>query len=362
MQCPAESQTMSVKKNPRTGKWSYRKRIQLPTGRRTRIKGTPNTNTKAAAESAESAHVFRLCHPGAVASVPDEKEVPTVASFVETFLKGYAADHTPTEQEGKRRILKVNIVPKVGGLRLDQVNQITVDLLRADLLATRSAKTTNNILSVLSSLLGYAAAAGLIEKPRLRFITRAPDPTGIYAVPMADVEQLLAVTGDVRYRAAILLAAESGLRCGELRALRWEDIDQIGKSMVISRAFDIKNRGRAPKHGKVRTGYMTQRVFDAIRWLPQRGETLLTKLSSPAPLSYWAVRDALGDTYDRAGVARPPSIWHCLRHTFGTELADRGVPVHQIKELMGHARIETTLQYMHTNRASLKDALQRTFG
>jgi site-specific recombinase XerD len=53
----------------------------------------------------------------------------------------------------------------------------------------------------------------------------------------------------------------------------------------------------------------------------------------------------------------PPKTWHSLRHSFGTGLANAGVPVHVIKTLMGHKSIETTLRYMHTDREAKRDAI-----
>jgi len=49
--------------------------------------------------------------------------------------------------------------------------------------------------------------------------------------------------------------------------------------------------------------------------------------------------------------------WHTLRHTFASHLAQRGVPIMAIKDLLGHADIKTTLRYSHLNQSVLKDAI-----
>ncbi len=49
--------------------------------------------------------------------------------------------------------------------------------------------------------------------------------------------------------------------------------------------------------------------------------------------------------------------FHDLRHTFGTCLAEKGVPIHQIAELMGHADIRTTMKYVHAATSSKKLAV-----
>jgi integrase len=72
-----------------------------------------------------------------------------------------------------------------------------------------------------------------------------------------------------------------------------------------------------------------------------------------AALGYDATRDAVREIYARAAVDILPKPWH----SFGTGLANAGVPVHVIKVLMGHKSIETTLRYMHTDRGARRDAI-----
>jgi site-specific recombinase XerD len=78
--------------------------------------------------------------------------------------------------------------------------------------------------------------------------------------------------------------------------------------------------------------------------------------------------EAVQRLYNRAGIAVPVSEtgatmpWHSMRHTFGTELAARGVPVPTFKELMGHAEIKTTMRYVTVTAEQMDDAIGRAFG
>ena len=60
-----------------------------------------------------------------------------------------------------------------------------------------------------------------------------------------------------------------------------------------------------------------------------------------------------------AGVQKPTKPWHSLRHTFGTELANRGVDIETLRDLMGHKDISTTQRYLHTTRDRKRDAVER---
>jgi site-specific recombinase XerD len=85
-------------------------------------------------------------------------------------------------------------------------------------------------------------------------------------------------------------------------------------------------------------------------------------------LGYWAMLEGLHAIYVRAGVKVPESEtgvtmpWHSLRHSFGTELAGRGVPLPTIMELMGHGDIQTTMRYVTVTGAQMDAAIRLAFG
>lgn len=60
-------------------------------------------------------------------------------------------------------------------------------------------------------------------------------------------------------------------------------------------------------------------------------------------------------TVRRAGIEN--FRWHDLRHTFGSRLAQAGVPILAIRELMGHSRISVTMGYAHMAESNLRDAV-----
>jgi integrase/recombinase XerD len=53
---------------------------------------------------------------------------------------------------------------------------------------------------------------------------------------------------------------------------------------------------------------------------------------------------------------------HSLRHSYGTELAARGVPLPVIQRLMGHADVRTTMRYITVGESQLRDAVSSAFG
>lgn len=355
---------MPAFQDPRSKLWRYRARVRLPDGTSKRVGGPPRgARTKKAAEAAERSHIFRLQHPGAVAAVDPDRRVPTVEEFAPVYMQAHKAGQRPGSKEEAQRMLDKHIIPSVGALRLDEIRQTTVDVLRVELAPGRDIKTVDNILAVLSGLLRYAHVNELIGPVRMVFVVgKAGARKPYYALPLPEAGRLVAATEDARYRVGILLGYQAGLRNGEIRGLRWSSVNMLGRRITIERALDVKQRETLPKHDRIRSITMSSDVWAALRDLPQRGDHVLTLLRRSSPLTYWASRDAIIELYGRAGMVVPKKPWHALRHTFGTELARAGVPIHTIQEMMGHASIQTTLRYMHTNEDAQRAALARTFG
>lgn len=354
---------MPAYRDKRTGRWRYRKWVTLPNGTRDRITGTPATDTKKAAEDAERKHVERAMTPGRVVPVSKpQQEVPTIRDFSSRFMLEYLPRQKPTERKSKERILDGQLLPFFGHLRIDEIQQSHVNAYVAALKV--AAKTINNRLGVLSTLLGYAATCKLIEDTDLVLHVSGVSPE-VFAVPSSDVQRLLAETTDRRYFVAILLAAEAGLRIGEIRGLQWTDVKNA--RLTVRRAIDTLNNVGPPKHDKIRTVALSPALVRELAALPRRGLWVVGRKDGDM-IGYWAMLEALNAIYVRAGVDVPTSEtgvtmpWHSLRHAFGTELAGRGVPLPTIQELMGHADIKTTMRYVTVNESQMDEAIARTFG
>lgn len=349
--------TMSARCD-KTGRWRFRKWVKTPDGRRVRISGTPNTNTKKAAEHAERVEIQKIENPSAtpVPTAP-AKEVPTIREYSKTFVEGYAAHHKPSEVQSKNQILRFHVLPWFGEERVDAIDQSDVDAFRASLLGGRSRKTVNNITAVLSSLLKYAAKNHLRPRPvDLEFFVKEDDVGEIEAVPADHVEALLDAARDPRYVAGILLAVDAGLRIGEIRAAEWDQINDLRRAVSVTRSVDRQKNVTSPKSRKGRIIAATPRLWAALGAVPRVGRNVFGRRDGK-PISYYAAWEGLRAVYERAGVQPPPMPWHCLRHTFCTELAASGAPVHVIKKLAGHESIETTLRYMHTTDTDMRAAI-----
>ena len=255
----------------------------------------------------------------------------------------------------KRKILTGHLLPVFGTMMIEALKQTDVDTYSsAELRRGIAVKTVNNRLAVLSTLVKYVTG----EKTKLRFTLDGM--TGeLTAVASEDVERLLAVADDHRYRAVVLLAAEAGLRAGEIRGAQRGDV--VDGQLTVRRALDnATNEAIAPKHNKKRTIPLSPRLVRVLESLPRRGLWLVSRRDGGA-LLYDEMLDAIGSLYEHAGVRRPPKPIHCLRHTFGTVMAKR-VPLPVLQKLMGHADVQTTLRYVDVSEDDKREAIAAVFG
>jgi integrase len=158
-----------------------------------------------------------------------------------------------------------------------------------------------------------------------------------------EAERLIAGADD-GWRAMITVALRTGLRQGELLALRWEDVDLVAGRLMVRRAVARGVIG-TPKSGKSREVPLSKAAIQALKGHRHlRGELVFCdpdgKMLAPSAC-VWPLWRAC----KRAGIRR--IRWHALRHTFASHLAMRGVPLKAIQELLGHATMDMTMRYAH---------------
>src|SRR5271154_5734642 len=182
---------------------------------------------------------------------------------------------------------------------------------------------------------------------------RVLDPEQVHALARAAVNEQDA--------AIFLTAAFAGLRLGEVRALRWRDVDFGLRVIHVRRAYSLRHED-SPKSGRVRAVPLTDQVARALDGLSRRGHRCgPADLVFPAPDGDYLEDSALRRRFYKALAAAELEHlrFHDLRHTFGT-LAVQVFPLSDVKAYMGHADIATTMIYVHhVPRHDAADKLSR---
>ena len=290
-----------------------------------------------------------------------ETIVPTLKEFQKRFIEDYAEANRqkPSTIEAKQSILKNHLIPMFGETPMDQITTSQVQQLKGQLVK-RKPKTVNNVLNTLSVMLRTAVKWGVLERVPCNIELLKSQSPEMAFYDFDDHKRL--VTGaaelDERIHLLVLLGCDAGLRCGEMVALEWNDIDFKRNEINVSRS-EWRGKITVPKGGRSRRVPMTKllaQVLQDVRHL--RGprvfwrEDGIEKLARPLLCKWLARAQRKAKLRDNGGL-------HIMRHTFCSHLAMQGVPVNAIKELAGHADIKTTMRYMHLSPAA-KDAAVHT--
>lgn len=257
-----------------------------------------------------------------------------------------------TTMRDYRHVVDKALVPVFGALLLREMTSEMIDAYRSHLVAAGrlSGRTINKYLLVLHAIfkraqrhwgLAVNPAAGIERQPVRR-------PSEFRVLSPEEVHALARAAADQQDAALYTTAAFTGLRLGEVRALRWRDVDFGLRVIHVRRAFTQKSED-VPKSGRARAVPLTDQVGRALDGLSHRDRyTGDDDLVFPSPLGGYLDDSALRRRYYKALKAAGIEHlrFHDLRHTFGT-LAVQEFSLSDVKAYMGHADIATTMIYVH---------------
>ena len=250
----------------------------------------------------------------------------------------------------------MHLVPLLGDVSLDSINSERVQWLKGQLQG-KKPKTVNNVLTVLSTLLKRAVEWNVIDRmPCAIRLLPVPKPSASFH-DFDDYERLLASAQatDVRAYLIVLLGAEAGLRCGEMMALEWRDVDMKKRQLCIQRST-WKGHVTAPKGGRLRYVPLTERLAEALRKHRNLKSRFVVCSDDGEALSQRLVQ---GFVLRAARRANLPNVGvHILRHTFCSHLAMKGGAARAIQELAGHQDLTTTQRYMHLSPTAVESTIR----
>ena len=346
---------MSVTVRPiRQGGWQVDVMTLLPNGARLRDRRRLNIPSRSAARrwgEKRERHLLQHGKPKA------EKEVPTLKAFAPRFLDGHARANRqkPSGIAAKEMLLRVHLVPFLGHKRLNAITSEDVQRFKQSLVV-KAPKTVNNALAVLSVALKKAVEWDVIERMPCR-IQLLPVPKSSASFHDFEQYERLVETANALDRQTeliVLLGGDAGLRCGEMIALEWRDVDLAKRQLCIERS-DWNGQVTTTKGGRLRYIPLTLRLTAVLREHRHlRGPRVLCDVDGTPftrQMMQWRVKRASR----RANVAEGV---HILRHTFCSHLAMRGAPARAIQELAGHSELQMTQRYMHLSPAALDPAIQ----
>ena len=235
-----------------------------------------------------------------------------------------------SRSEGRAEASVYRLMDYVKDKRLEQAPEAAkafIDAMRNQY----SVASINRSLAALRRACSLAYVAGWTQEPVHKRITMLPGEVKRTTwLTTAQVRELVAAAKYQRTKDLILLLAYTGMRLGELLSLTKADVRGGIIHVVTGKTGDMR---AIPVHPAIR---------DAVKRLPLEGARRNMQTSFD-----WARKKA-GLKHVRI---------HDLRHTFGSWLAQNGVQLPTIMELMGHKSAATAKRYLHLDTQAKKKAI-----
>ena len=180
----------------------------------------------------------------------------------------------------------------------------------------------------------------------------------------SDVEMLLANPKDdhpkdIRDHAIIMLFAVYGMRVGEVRGLKLEDLDWDKELIYLTRP---KPRHRQSYPLAYTVGEAILRYLKEVRPRISRREVFLTVRAPLQALSSGSLYDLVSDRLRARGVSLPHYGPHSLRHACATRLLAEGLSMKEIGDHLGHRKADTTRVYAKVDMAGLRQVADFDLG
>ena len=296
-----------------------------------------------------------------------------------TFAEFWELDYLPTSAVTKKPrtiaeekgVYSREVERSLGSLPLRDITPAMVERIVAGAVASgKAAQTVRHIVEVIRQVWNLAVDRGIVsgDSPTRRVKLPRKDNRRMRFLTAEEVRRLLDVlkVRSVDTHDAVVLSVFAGLRFGEIHALTWADVNLDAGTVLI----------RDPKNKKNRHAHIVPEIEEVLL---RRGAGGMNKREFVIPSRDGERRQWVSGTFSQVvdelgfndGVTddRDKVVFHSCRHTFGSWLVQRGVPLYTVAELMGHSSLEMTKRYSHlapdTLRAaasSLSGALDRKTG
>lgn len=255
-----------------------------------------------------------------------------------------------------KALYKSQIKPAVGSCPLSALEQEQLQsLLNSQFDRGYSANTLQLTRAILSSLLGKAAACRLIEENPAEnlIIPRFTEKTGAKAKALTREESalLLEYCQGSPIENLVKFALCTGMRGGEICALRWEDIDcearQIHIRHTLKSAKGVRCYLDTPKTtSSLRDIPLTDSVLSLLPEVPSGSLADFVFTISGDPIIKGQLQSELAkikQSMAEAGHMVPEFTFHSLRHTFATRCIEAGMKPKVLQKILGHSSLAITM-------------------
>lgn len=274
-----------------------------------------------------------------------------------------------------RNSINKHIIPKLGSFDIKTLdNNIVQKFINQKLSAEKcslSPKSVKELVNIIKNTLAYAENYGFQSKCKCELLIVRNSFKPIRVLNKNEEKALLnTLESDTDiFKLGILISLLTGVRIGELCALRWEDVDFKECVITVNRTMQrVQVEG---KDNKTEIIITTPKTNASIRQIP------IPKMLVDYIIGFKSSNDQYILTNKNGNYIEPRVMqykfkkyiqiagisdanFHALRHTFATRCIEAGVDVKVLSEVLGHSKVNITLdRYVHNSIDYKKDNIER---
>ena len=277
-----------------------------------------------------------------------QRESLRFSELLEEYLQWSEVHKRPSsykrDQTAARRLLR-----EFGQTSISAITQKMVEDFQSQRAQEVKPATVNRSMETLSHLFTKAIDWGYVQINPTQRVKQLETPPGrIRYLSLEERDRLLVECApNLMLYAVVVTALETGMRRGELRGLKWEDVSFETRTIYLHRT----------KNNTARAVPISDRLLVLLQTLHSQrvGEFVFSKLDGK-PYGDW--KRSFATACRRAGVKG--FRFHDLRHTFASYLVMGGVDIRTVQELLGHQDIKMTVRYCQLSQQHLFDAVNKT--
>lgn len=295
----------------------------------------------------------------------DEVERFTFAAWVEKSIATMKLSLRPSTVENYSGMLAKWVTPHLGQLELSEITAQDVHEVIYSRIAGVSPNTQRTVLKMIHRIFTMAIDQGLIAKNPARPIkVKVPQPKQS-VLNATEAQRLLDEARALHHRfyPVWAVALMTGMRSGELYALRWSDIDLENRRISVTRSWDSKvgyGPTKTQRNRVVPISASLKQLLCELRLSAGRSSSVPGEDFVLPHLQEWtdgAQAAVLRDFCKAIGITSVK--FHDLRATFITQLLLRGVPLAQVMAIVGHSQLKTTNVYLRVAGTDLQGATEK---
>ena len=308
------------------------------------------------------------------AALPQETGRHRLAFYCDEWLKLKRVKVKESTYIRYETILELHIKPKLGSCFPLSLNDNLIDSFTAELLQEEhlSAKTVKDILVVLRSILKYTAKQfpGVFSMLQFSYPKENKGVTRVLSPEEQEhfISYLLDEMDSCKF--GILLTLLTGIRIGELCALKWEDIS-LGDKLITIHSTMQRLKNTKDDTGKTRVTVGDPKSDCSARVIPLTEYAVeLVGRMNPHDTAAFVLTgtehymEPRTLQYRLAKYTKECGLegvhFHTLRHTFATRCVEVGVEIKSLSEILGHANTTITLdRYVHASIDLKRDNMKK---